>query len=349
MSDLNIYLNRASKKIEGSNGESVLDALDRGDIAREVLGRALLFKGCKRQGLFVLARKRRSEFFSDKVEVRSVIEISNVCGQRCNFCNINSYSRKKRYTIGYDELMQIVENIYRRGRRVLLLQSGENRSGEYIDFVCECIKEIKQKFGNLIIILCLGNLTYNQYRQLKGSGADRYILKFETSNPGLYRQIKPSDSLDERVGCIKQLVELGFEVGSGNIVGLPGQTIDDLVDDLLFTGNFKLTMASSSVFIPGEDSNYRDRPMGDIDLTLNYMALMRIMYPRMLIPSTSSLERAKKGGQYLGLMAGANTVTVHDGTPAELKRHYPIYSTNRFTPDERHIRDIVQEANLIFG
>ncbi len=112
--------------------------------------------------------------------------------------------------------------------------------------------------------------------------------------------------------------------------------------------HFKLTMISTSVFIPGEDSNYRDKPKGDLDITLNYTALMRILYPQMLIPSTSSLEKAKEGGQYLGLMAGANTVTIHDGTPLELKRYYPIYSVNRFIPNENYIKDIVMKAHLHF-
>ena len=244
--------------------------------------------------------------------------------------------------------MKIIEHIYQKNRRVFLFQSGENRSQRYIDFVCKCVSNIKQKFKDIKIILCLGNLTYNQYRQLRDSGVDRYILKFESSNPVLYKQIKPDDCLEERVRCIRQLNELDFEVGSGNIIGLPNQALDDIVNDLVFIRNFKLTMVSSSVFIPGEDSNYRDKPMGDLDITLNYMALMRIIYPQMLIPSTSSMEKAREGGQYLGLMAGANTVTIHDGTPPELKRYFPIYSVERFTPDEKYIKEIVKKAKLHF-
>ncbi len=194
----------------------------------------------------------------------------------------------------------------------------------------------------------MGNLSYNQYKQLRESGADRYILKFETSNPRLYKQIKPDSSLEERIKRIKQLIKLGFEVGTGNIIGLPNQTVDDIIDDLLFIHNFKLTMASTSVFIPGESSNYWNKPVGDVNIALNYTALMRIMYSALLIPSTSSLEKAKKGSQYLGLMAGANTVTIHNGTPAELKKCYPIYSVKRFTPDENYIKEIVKKAHAHF-
>ncbi len=229
-----------------------------------------------------------------------------------------------------------------------MFQSGENASQKYIDFVSKCVSNIKQKFNDLTVILCLGNLSYKQYKQLREAGAQRYILKFETSNPLLYKQIKPDSCLEERIECIKILDELGFGVGTGNIIGLPNQTMEDIVNDLLFMRNFKLTMASTSVFIPGEESNYRDEPAGDLNMALNYTALMRILYPHLLIPSTSSLEKAKPAGQYLGLMAGANAITIHDGTPVEFKRHFPIYSVNRFIPNERYIKGILAKAGLRF-
>lgn len=331
--------------------KSVLQALVKGDFKKEVLSTALLLRGEERERLFELARKKRREHFpAEEAEVRSVIEISNICRRRCNFCNINFYSKgRKRYLIGYEEIMKIAEHIYHKNRKVLLVQSGENGSQKYIDLVSKCVSNIKKRFNDLSVILCLGNLTRKQYSQLRKSGADRYILKFETSNPALYRQIKPDDSLQNRIACLDTLSELGFDTGTGNIIGLPGQSIGDIVDDLLFIRRFKLTMTSTSVFIPGEESSYRDKPAGDLDMTLNYMALLRIMYPQLLIPSTSSLEKRRRNGQYLGLMAGANAVTIHDGTPRELKRRFPIYSVNRFTPDEKRIRDIVRKAHLHFG
>ncbi len=332
------------------NNKSALQLLAKGDFTKDILYAAILSKGREKEQLFKLARQKRKEYSPlQEVEVRSVVEISNICQRKCNFCNINFYSKsRKRYIIRYKEFMKIVEYLYHKNRRVLLLQSGENSSQRYIDFVCKCVSNIKQKFPDLTIILCLGNLSYSQYRQLREAGADRYILKFETSNPALYKQIKPDDSLEKRLECLKILNELDFDVGTGNIIGLPNQTIGDIVNDLLFIHNFKLTMVSTSVFIPGEDSNFRDRPIGDLNITLKYMALMRIVYPQMLIPSTSSLEKARKDGQYLGLMSGANAVTIHDGTPAELKKQFPIYSLNRFTPDEKHIKGIVVKAHLNF-
>lgn len=280
--------------------------------------------------------------------MRSVIEVSNVCHQKCNYCSIGSSTRDVEYVIGHDDFLEIAGHVHRRGRRCLLIQSGESRSRTFVDAICARVADTKRLYPDMVLILCLGNLDREQYSALRQAGADRYILKFESSNPDLYRRSKPNDTLENRVACLQQLVELGFEVGTGNIVGLPGQTTDDLVADLQFLERFPLTMMSCSAFIPGEQTPYRDLPAGDLTLTLNHMALMRIMYPEMLIPSTSSLEKAAPGGQYLGLRAGANAVTIHDGTPAGLMEHFPIYSTNRFVPDEDHIAGIVKKAGLSY-
>ena len=350
MDENSLYFFKFYQKISMKmHDKSALELLVRGDFEKDALHSALLFKGREREQLFELARNKRDEYFpSRQVEVRSVIEISNICRSKCNFCNINFYARnRKGYCLTYEEIMGIAKRLYYKNRKVILLQSGENKSQKYIDFVCKCISGIKKKFKDLVIILCLGSLSRLQFRQLRQAGAERYILKFETSNPVLYKNIKPDDSLEERVNGLVALSESGFEVGTGNIIGLPGQTIEDIVNDLFFIRNFKLTMVSSSVFIPGEDSNYRNEPKGGINIILNYIALIRILYPQMLIPSTSSLEKAKKGGQHLGLLAGANTVTIHDGTPAGIKKYFPIYSVKRFTPDEKRIKKVVEKAHLI--
>ena len=135
-------------------------------------------------------------------------------------------------------------------------------------------------------------------------------------------------------------------MGSGNICGLPGQTTEDLVGDLEMLGRYPLSMMSSTVFIPGEHSDFRDEKPGDLATTLNMIALIRILYPHVLIPTTSSLEKLRRGGQYSGLMAGANTVTAHDGTPRPLKRLFPIYSIHRKVPSQAHLERIVKRAGM---
>src|SRR5437588_3362143 len=325
----------------------VVEALANQEYEREVLLQALLLEQDEQAELFTLARARRQGCFPrNEVEVRSVIEVSNVCRQACHYCGMAKGNTQPKYLLPYDEFLEIMGHLYAWGRRVVLVQSGENQSQKFVDHVSRCIRTAKDRYPDVEFILCLGNLSETQYRQLKDAGGARYILKFETSNPELYAKLKPTDTLEERVLCLETLVELGYKVGTGNIVGLPGQSLEDLADDLLFAGRFPLAMVSSTVFIPGEDTKLRGSPTGNLDWTLNTLALMRIMYPDRLIPTTSPLERLKKGGQSMGLLAGANTVTIHDGTPDELKKLFPIYSTNRFTPNAENLQNSVKNAGL---
>ena len=173
-----------------------------------------------------------------------------------------------------------------------------------------------------------------------------YILKFETSNSELFGFCKPNDSLENRLECIHTLSRIGYRVGSGNIVGLPGQTLDDLVSDLKLVHELPLSMNSATIFIPAENSDFAHELAGDPIHTLNMMALMRIMNPDRLMPTTSSLEKMIPDGQYLGLLAGANTITIHDGTPEELQQYFPIYSSKRIRPQLEHFRAILEKAQL---
>lgn len=317
------------------------------------LRRALSARGSDQAELFAQARAARDASFpSRRVEVRSVIETGNTCGEKCRFCAIADTARANRYTLSLESFQHVVSHLYDdNGRRVLLLQSGEDRSNRFIDLMCRCVAWARAARPDLTLILCFGNLRPEQYRRLREAGGDRYILKFETSNARLYETIKPGSSFAQRIECLEQLIELGFGVGTGNMVGLPGQTEDDLIDDLKFTARYgdRLAMASASIFVPGAGTGYANEAMGDLDTTLNVMALLRLLLPHVYIPTTSSLEHARTDGQLAGLMAGANTVTIHDGTPQELKALFPIYSERRITPREEHLRRIVQTAGLQFG
>ncbi len=130
------------------------------------------------------------------------------------------------------------------------------------------------------------------------------------------------------------------------MVGMPGHYVDVIIVYLMLMGVFDLTMISCTVFIPGENCGYKDEPLGDVDFAFNSMALMRIMFPHRLMPTTSCLEKCRPGGQFIGLQAGANTVTIHDGTPENFKKMFPIYSTNRFTPGNNHLLKAVEKAGL---
>jgi len=325
----------------------VVAALRQEDYSEQVLYDALQLKGDKQKEMFQLAQERRLKHFPDnKAQARSVIEISNVCRQKCRYCAIGGKDQTKNYTLRADQIEMLVEYLYSKGRRVVLLQSGENLNESFINDTINAIRHIKAKHNDLRIILCMGDLSREQYQALFDAGANDYILKFETSNRELFSYYKPNDTFEHRLSCIKNLCDIGYRVGSGNIVGLPKQTIEDLVNDLKLVHELPLGMNSATIFIPAENSEFANESAGDPIHTLNMMALMRIMNPRRLMPTTSSLEKMIPDGQYLGLLAGANTVTIHDGTPEELQQYFPIYSSKRIRPQIDHFRDILARANM---
>ena len=327
--------------------EEPIVRLGANDFSGETLRSALVLEGEAQQALFALARARRHECFpTDEVQVRSVIEISNVCRQQCRYCAIGRTDQKLNYTLDAETMAGLIDHLCDLGRRTVLLQSGENLDGRFIADVAAAVSAVKKRHGDLRIILCMGDLGERDYQRLFDAGATDYILKFEASREDLFSACKPRDSLANRLGCIHALHKIGYRVGSGNIVGLPGQTLDDLVSDLKLAHELPLAMNSTTIFVPAENTEYAGEPPGNPVLTLNMMALLRIMNPHRLMPTTSSLEKMMKDGQYLGLMAGANTVTIHDGTPEEFEKFFPIYSAKRVRPQIGHFKEIVERAGM---
>ncbi len=329
------------------NQEITLSNIRQSIFDKETLADALKFTGEYQDVLFSLAREKRLSAFPDNhVQVRSVIEISNVCRQKCRYCAIGGKDQKLNYTLDANAIGLLINYLYEKGRRNILLQSGENVNDEFVSSTAAAIAASKAKCSDLRIILCMGDLSYDQYKRLYDAGASDYILKFEASNPALFKYCKPNDTLENRLRCVEILHTIGYRVGSGNIVGLPHQTIDDLVDDLLLAHRLPLSMNSTTIFIPAENSDFAKEPAGNPIYTLNMMALLRIMNPNRLMPTTSSLEKMIPDGQFLGLQAGANTVTIHDGTPEDLQQYFPIYSAKRVRPQMEHFKDILERAGI---
>lgn len=328
--------------------DELLARLEANDFSDEVLRAALALEGEEQQALFALARARRHERFpDDQVQVRSVIEISNVCRQKCLYCAIGRTSQERNFTLDAKTMAGLMDHLYDTGRRTVLLQSGENLDERFVSDVVSAVADVKRRRADLRLILCMGDLSEADYQRLYDAGATDYILKFEASRDSLFSACKPRDSLSNRLACIRALHKIGYRVGSGNIVGLPGQTMDDLVADLKLAHELPLAMNSTTIFVPAENTEYANEPPGDPVLTLNMMALLRIMNPHRLMPTTSSLQKMMKDGQYLGLMAGANTVTIHDGTPEEFHKFFPIYSAKRVRPQLDHFKEIVERAGLV--
>ncbi len=325
--------------------DSIIKAIQ--SLDKEKIKKILLYKNELQNELFKTARKvRLSGVFTNKAELRSVVELSNICNQKCLYCSMG-HNKNNLYTLSDDKIISIIENLVLSGRRTFLLQSGENKNQKFIDTIANCCKKAVEICSDIKIILCMGNLEKEQYIQLKEAGASRYILKFETSNAELHKYCRPLDTLENRLNCINNLIDIGYKVGSGNIIGLPGQTLDDMVDDLVLINKLKLDMVSATKFIPNKFSKFSNCKMGDIDITLNFLAILRILKPNCLIPATSSLSIEDKCGQLNGLNAGCNTLTIHDGTPEKFKKSYQIYSENRFSPEEKYCTDIALKAGLI--
>ena len=335
------------KRKDAMKNDELFASLEANDFSDEVLRAALSIEGEGQQALFALARARRHACFpNDEAQVRSVIEVSNVCRQKCLYCAIGRTSQERTYTLDAKTMTLLIDHLYEKGRRTVLLQSGENLDERFVTDVVTAVSDVKSRRPDLRLILCMGDLSEADYKRLYDAGATDYILKFEASRESLFSSCKPRDSLPNRLACIHALHKIGYRVGSGNIVGLPGQTMDDLVSDLKLAHELPLAMNSTTIFVPAENTEYANEPAGNPVLTLNMMALLRIMNPHRLMPTTSSLEKMMKDGQYLGLMAGANTVTIHDGTPEEFHKFFPIYSAKRVRPQIDHFRDIVQRAGM---
>jgi biotin synthase len=302
----------------------------------------LQLEGEIQQQLFKKAREIRRLHEGDDVMLRGVIEISNSCQKNCDYCAMRAANKGlKRYRFSAEEILSIAEEIKQTNIiSTIFLQSGQ-------DLLCdpileEVIPEIKKL--NLNVLLCLGERPKEIYFKFAELGADSYILKFEASDPDLYKEIAHT-SLQKRLQCIGWLQEAGLKVGTGNIIGLPKQSLDTLVEDILLAIQLQPNFVSSSPFIPNQDTPLEKLPYGNLNYTLNTMAIYRLALPSALIPTVSALEKIHKGGQLMGLNAGANVLTINF-TPTQYQRQYRIYSERRFVVSLEHALKTIEEAGL---
>ncbi|MFA6572361.1 MAG: [FeFe] hydrogenase H-cluster radical SAM maturase HydE [Bacteroidota bacterium] len=321
----------------------IIENLKFGKINKSEIVQLLKARGSLQKELFEQAKQTRQEFFGNKVFVRGVIEISNYCRKNCDYCAIR-YSNKKleRYRLTPEEIFSVAKQINALGIQTLFIQSGEDPNTDKI--VEEVLPKIKQELKINNIILCLGNRSKEQYKKFKELGANAYILKFETSDSILFQKIR-HEPLEQRLQCLKWLKELGFEVGTGNITGLPEQTIESIAEDVLLAKKLNTEFVSTAPFVPNENTPLKKEPHGDFDLTLNTLAIWRIMLKNVLIPTVSALEKIKKGGQILGFNAGANVITVNF-TPSQYRKKYLIYSKKRFVVTLNHALKTIKSAGL---
>lgn len=284
----------------------------------------------------------------DEVHLRGVIEISNYCEQNCIYCGLrmNNHSLT-RYRMSPEEIVNTARKILNEEIYTIVLESGED---SYFDteIISYIIYQIKQNV-NVAVTLSLGERTFEEYKTWKIAGADRYLLKHETANPRLYEAYHFKQRLSERLEHLEFLKSIGYQIASGNLIGLPMQTIEDIADDILLCKKFDLDMASFVPFVPSKNTPYFDHVMGDLDLTLNSIAVARLVLRNVHIPATTALLHLDNNGRTKGLKAGANVI-LQDYTPNIYRKNYLDYQEkNSFSDIQGNSKDNLEQLLKSIG
>lgn len=293
------------------------------DLTREDIIALLKLPGKYSAALYLAADRVRKQQIGDEVFLRGIIEFSNFCERNCLYCGLRKGNKKlSRYRMSDDEIIDTAKQINKTGISTVVLQSGED-SFYRVEMICNLIERI-QKETNLIITLSIGERPLDDYKAFQQAGANRYLLKHETSSPDLYQYLRPGCQLDKRIQCLRTIKQLGFETGTGNMVGLPGQTLEILADDLLVMKILDADMLGIGPFISHPDTPLAGIENDDIELTLRVLAIARLLTRNTNIPATTALATLHPQGRLLALQAGANVV-MPDFTPEIYKSRYDIY------------------------
>ena len=282
----------------------------------------ILSDNVKNDWLFKEADRIRHENVGDEVHLRGLIEFSNICRRQCKYCGLRSANNEvERYRLSKDEILITAKNAVNLGYRTVVLQSGED---DYYntDRMCEIIKEIRKL--DVALTLSIGEKTYDEYKAFKKAGADRYLLRIETTDKKLYSEMHPMASIENRFQCLYNLKKLGYETGTGCLVGLPNQTTESLAEDILFFKELDADMVGIGPFIPHEQTPLKTAEQGDFWLALKVMALARLNLPDINIPATTAMETINPQGRIIALNSGANIV-MPNVTSLEYRAKYEIY------------------------
>ena len=274
------------------------------------------------QDLFKRADAVRRQYVGDAVHLRGLIEFSNRCRNNCLYCGIRRDNQNiSRYRLTEEEIIEQAKLAVRLGFKTIVLQSGEDVFYQKDNFsrVIETIKKM-----DVAITLSVGERTYEEYKAWKEAGADRYLMRIETTDKELYHKLDPGMSWDHRHECLMMIKELGYELGSGIMVGLPGQTIESIANDLLYLKEIGVDMAGIGPFIPHPDTPLKDSAQDNFDLSLRTMALMRLIMQDINIPATTAMETLRPMGRILALKAGANVV-MPNMTEQKYRKLYTLY------------------------
>lgn len=287
-----------------------------------------LLTGCDAETLRYINKQAQEvalRHFGNKIYIRGLIEVSNCCRNNCYYCGIRKGNPNiERYRLNLESILDCCRQGYKLGFRTFVLQGGEDPAltDDQIEMT---VARIRQNYPDCAITLSLGEKSRDAYERFFRAGANRYLLRHETHNEEHYRKLHPEEmSLKHRLQCLQWLKEIGYQTGTGIMVGTPGQTLTHLVEDLLFIEQFQPQMIGIGPFIPHHDTPFGTEPAGSVGMTLKLLSLFRLMHPSALIPSTTALATLSPDGREKGILAGANVV-MPNLSPREQREKYTLY------------------------
>lgn len=276
----------------------------------------------------------REQYYGKKVYVRGLIEFTNYCKNNCFYCGIRRDNRMlERYRLSEKEILDCCAEGFSLGYRTFVLQGGED---PYFtdERIVSIVRAIKECYPECALTLSIGEKSYESYKRYREAGADRYLLRHETANEAHYRSLHPDEmSLKNRMRCLYDLKDLGYQTGAGFMVGTPGQTMETLADDLVFLQELSPEMVGIGPFIAHHETPLSDCPSGSVELTLFLLSVIRVMLPNVLLPATTALGTAAVDGRERGMLAGANVV-MPNLSPVRNRKLYELYDNKICTGDE---------------
>lgn len=315
--------------------KSFPEILQNNEFTRDELVKLLNAEGEQRQQLFQRAQAVKLQTVGNKVHFRGLIEFSNICAKDCLYCGIRKSNEKVvRYTATNEEILETCRFAWQNRFGSVVLQSGEISSPDYVKRVDLLLRKIKEMSGGeLGITLSCGEQSLETYQQWRESGAHRYLLRIENSNPDLYRKIHPDNdfhSFERRLEALKDLKTAGYQVGTGVMIGLPFQSIEDLADDLLFFKQIDIDMVGMGPYIEHEDTplyefrNLIKTKQKRFDLALKMVATLRLLMPDINIAAATALQAIDPAGREKALAIGAN-ILMPNLTPCDYRKEYQLY------------------------
>ena len=281
-----------------------------------------------------LAVRVRREHYGNAVYIRGLIEISNICKNDCIYCGIRCSNKDcERYRLTKEDILSCCDEGYALGFRTFVMQGGEDPHFDD-DLLCDIVRSIKGKYPDCAVTLSMGERSRESYERLFAAGADRYLLRHETADAEHYSKLHPSNmSFENRMRCLRDLRDIGFQTGCGFMVGSPYQTYAHIAKDLKFIEEFKPQMCGIGPFIPHKATPFASFAAGTVELTCYLLSIIRLIHPTILLPATTALGSIEEGGREKGIHSGANVV-MPNLSPMDSRKKYELYNNKLYSSAE---------------